>query len=487
MYDVAIIGTGVVGTTIARELSRYKLKTVMLDKENDIAAGTTKANSAIVHAGYDADYRTKMAGYNVRGNALYPKICEELSVPFKRTGSLVCAHSEEEILTLQALFVNGKRLNIPGLEILDRDEVRAREPHLSRSVTAALYAPTAGITEPWELAIACAENAVHNGTELKLNYEVKSIKQTGSAFYIISSKDEIVCSRLVINCAGVYADRIAGMVLEEPGFKITPRRGQYYLLDKSEGDLVRSVIFPVPTKEHGKGVLVAPTVDGNIIVGPTAEDLDDDQRESTETTAQGLKALRGASRSNLEKIPYDSAITVFSGLRAEADRGDFIIEFSDAAGFINVAGIKSPGLSAAPAIAEDVAEMVLNYMGSRERNPDFSPYRRPRPKMELMSPGEKADLIRLDPRFGNIICRCEMISEGEIVDAIHRKAGATTLNGIKRRVRPGAGRCQGGFCGPRVMAILTRELGMDPTDVCQEAAGAAVLVGSTREIDGGCL
>jgi glycerol-3-phosphate dehydrogenase len=478
MYDIAIIGTGIIGTTIARELSRYSLKVIMLDKAGDIASGTTKANSAIVHAGYDAEFGTNKAYYNVRGNALYPTLCSELAVPFKQIGSYVCAQTKQEVGHLKKLLENGRRLGISGLEIIDGKELLNREPNVNPSVLAALYAPTAGITEPWELAIACAENAIQNGVTLKLDFEVQSIKSCESSFYL-SNEKEFIRSRCVINCAGVYSDEIASMVMADPDFNITPRRGQYYLLDKSVQGLVKSIIFPAPSI-HGKGVLIAPTVDGNIIVGPNAEDLPEEFRESRETTNEGLAEVRDMAKLLIKEIPFDKTITVFSGLRAEADKGDFIIEESSIDGFINVAGIKSPGLSAAPAIAQDVTQLALNFLEDVQKNPDFSPFRRPRPKLEKMSPQERADLIHLDPRFGNIVCRCEMISEGEIVDAIHRKAGATTVNGIKRRVRPGAGRCQGGFCGPRVMEILARELGTHMEQVIMEEKGSLILMGSTR-------
>lgn len=479
MYDVAIIGAGVIGTSIARELSRFKLKTILLEKANDVAAGATKANSAIVHAGFDADYRTKKGQYNARGNALYQDWCSELSVPFRRNGSLVCAFSQEEINHLNSLITNGKKLGIPNLEIIDKSRIIEMEPNINPSVVAALWAPTAGITEPWELAIACAENAIENGVEMRLNFSVKSIKHTEKE-YTISSQNDFVHAKCVINCAGTHADKIAEMVLEDPGFKINPRRGQYYLLDKSAGDHVNSVIFPVPTK-LGKGTLITPTVDGNIIIGPDAEDLDDNSRDATETTADGLNRVKEMANRIVVNIPYNKTITVFSGLRAESDRGDFIIEESASPGFFNVAGIKSPGLSSAPAIAIDLAQMVFEYFKSPEPNPTFNPLRKPRPRLESLTAEEKRALIKKDPRFGNIICRCEMISEGEIIDAIHRKAGGRTLNGIKRRARPGAGRCQGGFCGPRVMAILARELKINIEEVRLEEQNSVILTGSTRD------
>lgn len=478
MYDIAVIGAGVIGTAVARELSRYNLSIVMLERDNDVACGTTKANSAIVHAGYDASADSMKGIMNAKGNAMFGDVCRELDVPFERIGSLVVAFTEEDMETLEGLLENGNKLGIPGLEIIDSKSVYEKEPNLNPGVRGALYAPTAGITEPWELAIAYAENAIDNGAELKLNFEVKSIDKTEAGFEI-KSENETVKSRLVINCAGVYADAIHDMVAPEPEFSIHPRRGQYFLLDKTTEGFVNHVVFPCPSK-MGKGTLVVPTVDGNILIGPDSEDLGKDEKEAIETTGDRLAYVREMVSHLTTKVPFREQITEFSGLRAEPDGGDFIIDWSKSvAGFYNVAGIKSPGLSSAPAIAERVMEAVLDVI-EPEKKEDFNPIRRPRVKIENLSDEELQALIEKDPKYGRIICRCEMISEGEIVDAIHRAAGGRTLNGIKRRVRPGAGRCQGGFCGPRVLEILARELDMDPMEVAHEGKDSYILVGETK-------
>ncbi|WP_430885657.1 NAD(P)/FAD-dependent oxidoreductase [Fusibacter sp. JL216-2] len=478
MYDIAVIGAGVIGTAVARELSRYNLNIVMLERDNDVACGTTKANSAIVHAGYDASADSMKGIMNAKGNAMFGDVCKDLDVPFERIGSLVVAFSEEDMVTLQGLLENGQALGIPGLEIIDSKTVYEKEPNLNPGVRGALYAPSAGITEPWELAIAYAENAIENGAELKLNFEVKSIEKQENGFEI-KSENETIQTRLVINCAGVYADKIHNMVADAPEFKIHPRRGQYFLLDKTTEGFVDHVIFPCPSK-MGKGTLVVPTVDGNILIGPDSQDLGMDDKEATETTGDRLAYVREMVSQLTTKVPFREQITEFSGLRAEPDGGDFIIDWSKSvSGFYNVAGIKSPGLSSAPAIAERVLEAVVETLSPEEKT-DFNPVRRPRVKLEDLNDDELQALIEKDPRYGRIICRCEMISEGEIVDAIHRAAGGRTINGIKRRVRPGAGRCQGGFCGPRVLEILARELDLNPTEIAHEGKDSYVLIGETK-------
>lgn len=478
MYDVAIIGAGVIGAGIARELMRYQLKVVVLEKDNDVANGTTKANSAIVHAGYDAPFGSNKGRFNVEGNAMYTQVCKDLDVEFKRIGSLVLAFDEEDRPTLEELYENGKRLGVPDLEIIEADRIREIEPNVSHSAVAALYAPTAGIVGPWELAISYMENAMDNGAELQLNAEVTAIEKK-DGFFKVTTTTGVVEAKSVVNAAGLYADAIYAMVAE-PDFKIQPRRGEYFLLDKELNGLVNTVVFQCPTK-MGKGVLVSPTVHGNVIVGPNAEDLD--SKEALNTTADGLEFVRGHALKTIEDLPFFMNITNFSGLRAEPSTGDFIIEESKKVpGFVNVAGIKSPGLSSAPAIAVYVAdELVKGILGAQmKKNPAYNPKTRKKIRFVELSDEKKADLIRVEPSFGRIICRCETITEGEIVDAIHRNAGARTVNGVKRRCRPGAGRCQGGFCGPRVVEILARELKINPMEVELEGKDSHLLVGETK-------
>ncbi len=479
MYDVAVIGAGVIGAAVARELSRYDISVVMLERENDVACGTTKANSAIVHAGYDASASSMKGQMNAKGNAMFGDVCKDLDVPFERIGSLVVAFTDEDMETIQGLLENGIKLGVPGIEIIDSKAVYEMEPNLNPGVRGALWAPSAGITEPWELAIAYAENACENGAELKLNFNVQAIEKTADGF-TVKGEDQEINAKFVINCAGVYADKVHDMVASVPEFKIHPRRGQYFLLDKTTEGFVNHVVFPCPTK-MGKGTLVVPTVDKNILVGPDSQDLGMEDKEAVQTTADRLQHVRDLVSNLTTKVPFREQITEFSGLRAEPDTGDFIIDWSKGVeGFYNVAGIKSPGLSSAPAIAERVKDAIIEALGEVEEKAAFNPVRRPRIKMEHLSDDEKQALIEKDPRYGRIICRCEMISEGEIVDAIHRAAGGRTINGIKRRVRPGAGRCQGGFCGPRVLEILSRELGVEATEIRHEGKEARVLIGETK-------
>ncbi|QZY55015.1 NAD(P)/FAD-dependent oxidoreductase [Crassaminicella profunda] len=477
MYDVAVIGAGIIGTFITRELSKFDLKTVMIDKENDIANGTTKANSAIVHAGYDAKAGTLKGKLNAKGNAMYGKVCEELDVHFKRIGSFVIASNEEEMESVKDLYERGRKNNIPDMKILSQEEVRAMEPNLNEEIIGALYAPTAGIVSPWELAVALAENAADNGAQIKLETEVLGIEKNEEG-YVIHTNNGDVKAKYVFNCAGVYAQEINEMVASR-SFSIHPRRGQYNILDKSTGDLINHVIFQAPTK-LGKGVLVAPTVHGNLLVGPDAEDLED--KENTSTTSDRIEFIREKSRKTTTKVPFNKTITSFAGLRAVSNVGDFIIEESkEAKGFINVAGIESPGLSAAPAIAEYAIDVLKGITGELKERKDFNPRRKPVIRFMELSDEEKSEVIKKDPRYGRIICRCENITEGEIVDAIHRNAGGRTVDGIKRRSRPGMGRCQGGFCGPRVMEILARELKMDIKDVVKDSKEAYILTEETKQ------
>lgn len=476
MYDVTIIGAGVVGTAIARELSKYKIKVIVVDKENDVANGTTKANSAIVHAGYDAKRGTLKAKTNVAGNAMYEALCKELGVPFKRIGSLVVGFDEEDMRTLEHLYEQGIDNGVPNLEIIDQARIQEMEPNLSKEITGALYAPTAGIVGPWELAIALAENAAENGVEILLNTEVTSIDKNTEGFLVTSSQKTFQ-TRYIVNCAGLFADRINNLI-NTPSFKILPNRGEYNLFDKGVGDYVNTVVFQTPTKQ-GKGVLVLPTVHGNLMIGPTAESVEDP--EAVETTMEGLQFLREKANRVVPGFPFHTVITSFAGLRAKVESGDFIIEEStESKGFINVAAIDSPGLSAAPAISQMVVNMLLEIAGGFESNPTFNPNRRPIIHFMELSDEEKAALIQKDSRYGRVICRCESITEGEIVDIINRKAGATNLDAVKRRARAGAGRCQGGFCGPRVMEILARELNVDITSIVKDSQSSYILTGPTK-------
>lgn len=475
MYDVVIIGAGVIGASIFRELTKYNLKIAVVEKENDVAMGATKANSAIIHAGYDPRVGSLMAKYNVKGNEMFESLCKELSVPFKRIGSLVLAFNNEELNLINTLFINGKNNGVKNLKILSRDEVLLLEPNISKDIIGALYAPTSGIVGPFEYTIALMENGYQNGGEVILESEVVSIIKNNN--FIIKTKDgKEIKSRYVVNAAGVYADKIHNMICKEK-FKIVPRKGEYFVMDKSQGTIVNHTIFQCPSR-LGKGILVTPTVHGNLLVGPNAVDLED--KESLSTTSEGLSYIRKASIKTTNKINFRESIRNFSGLRATSDIDDFIIgEDSQVRGFIDIAGIKSPGLSSAPAIAEDVVKILLNSGLKLIKNDSFTGARTNVRFTDLLS-SEKNELIKKQPTYGRIICRCEEITEGEIIDAIKHSFGKITLDGVKRRCRPGMGRCQGGFCGARVQEIIARELNIKMEEVVLEKNNSIILYGKTK-------
>ena len=476
MYDVLIIGAGVIGASIFRELTKYNLKVAVVEKENDVAMGTTKANSAIIHAGYDPKCGTLMAKYNVRGNDMFEKICSELSVPFKKIGSLVLAFNNEDLKVIKDLFINGNNNGVKGLEILNKEEVLSLEPNISKEVIGALYAPTAGIIGPFEYTIALMENGYKNGGDIILESEVVSIDKLEEIFIIKIKDGKEIKAKYIINAAGIYADKIHNMICKEK-FKIIPRKGEYYVMDKSQGNIVNHTIFPCPSKV-GKGILVTPTVHGNILVGPNAVDLED--KESLNTTSEGLKYIRKSVAHITEKIDFKESIRTFSGLRATSTINDFIIgEDSEVKGFIDVAGIKSPGLSSAPAIAEDIIKLLRNSGLNLMKNDNFIEVRT-QVRMSELSPLEKEELIKNQPLYGRMICRCEGITEGEIVDIIKNSFGKITLDGVKRRCRPGMGRCQGGFCGPRVQEIIARELNIKMEDVLLEKNDSIILYGKSK-------
>lgn len=474
MYDVAVIGAGVTGCAIARALSRYRAKLCVLEKGEDVCTGTSKANSAIIHGGFDAESGTLKAAMNVRGNAMMTQVAEELDVPFRRNGAMVLCFDESERPGLQALYDRGVQNGVEGLRILTGEEARAMEPNLSDAVCAALYCPSSGIVCPFELTLGFAENAAENGAEFRFESGVAAIRRAGN-HYCIETEKGLVEARAVVNAAGVYADAVHDMALPH-AFTITPRAGEYCLCDKTAGGLVSKTIFQMPSK-LGKGILVTPTVHGNLLLGPTASDLED--REFTATTRAGLDFVLETAARSVKNIPARQIITSFSGLRAHGDRGDFILEES-AEGFFDAAGIESPGLTSAPAIGEYMAELVAERLGL-EKKADFNPIRRGVVRLNELTAAERAEKIRENPLYGSIVCRCETVSEGEIVDAIRRPLGATTLDGVKRRTRAGMGRCQAGFCSPRVMDILARELGVPVTAIRKNGRGSEIVCGKTEK------
>lgn len=473
VYDVAIIGAGVTGSAIARELARYQAKICVLEKGEDVCTGTSKANSAIVHGGFDAVTGSLKAKMNVRGNAMMTQLSEELDIPFKRNGALVLCFDEADKPGLQELYDRGVANGVEGLEILTYEQAKAMEPNLSANVCAALYCPSSGIICPFELTLGLAENAADNGVEFLFESGVTAITKEEDGYKLETEKGAIK-AKAVVNAAGIYADTIHDMVLPH-AFTILPRSGEYCLCDKTAGGHVSKTIFQMPSK-LGKGILVTPTVHGNLLLGPTASDIED--REFTATTREGLDFVLEKAALSVDNIPTRQIITSFSGLRAHDDHGDFILEES-APGFFDAAGIESPGLTSAPAIGRYMAEMVAASM-NLEKKEIFNPVRHGVIKLNELSPEERAEKIRENPLYGNIICRCETISEGEIVDAIHRTLGAATLDGVKRRTRAGMGRCQSGFCSPKVMDILARELNIPLTEVRKNGKGSEIVFGKTK-------
>lgn len=476
MYDVLIIGAGVIGGSIFRELTKYNLKVSVLEKENDVSMGTTKANSAIIHAGFDPDPESVVAKYNVRGNEMYEGICKELDVPFKRNGAMVVAFAEENMATLETLYKKGVKMGVKGLRLLNKEETLKKEPNLNDTVVGALYAPTSGIVCPFQYTIALFENAVSNGGELYLESEVVSIEKNDGIFFVKTKNGKEFKARYVVNAAGVYADEVHNMIAKEK-FSIRPRTGEYIVFDKSQGRLFNSTIFPCPSK-MGKGILVSPTVHGNLFIGPNAVDIDD--KENKSTTQLGLDEIKKAANITTSKINYRESIRNFAGLRAISSTGDFIIEENDdVKGFIDVAGIKSPGLTCAPAIAEDVVRILKEAGLDLERKTNFISKRKQVSFMDL-SVDERNELIKENPQYGNIVCRCESITEGEIVDAINRSFGQISIDGVKRRCRPGMGRCQGGFCSPKVLDIIAREKNISKEDVNLDKKDSFVLLEKTK-------
>ncbi len=452
MYDVVIIGAGIIGASIARELSKYSLKTLLIEKSYDVSNGTTKANSAIVHAGYDPTPNTFMAKFNVHGNSMFPKLCEDLSVPFKQMGSLVLAFNDVDIDMVNKLYERGKLNAVPDIKILKREQILKLEPNINSEVKMALWCGTAGVVSPYELAIAQCENAHTNGTEIKLNCEVLGIEKKEDYFEIKTEQNNIK-SKLVINAAGIYADKINNMISEDK-LKIKPVKGQYLLLNKTTGNLAKHVIFQCPTK-LGKGVLVTPTVYGNTLIGPDAQETWD--KNDTSICEDNFEYIKQAALKSYPEIPFQKTIKTFAGLRAECDSNDFIIgEAKDVSNFINVAGIKSPGLSSSPAIAEYVSNIVLGKFARAVRKENFNPLRRS-PMLKYMNKEMANKLIETDSSYSNIICKCEHITEGEIKDAISRFPHATTRDGVKRRVRAGMGPCQGNRCGSNVDIFLSEK------------------------------
>lgn len=474
-YDVVVIGAGVVGALISLELSKKDVRVAMLDKCNDVAMGTTKANSAIVHGGFDAANGTLKAKLNVRGTELMPGLCADLAVPFRNNGSLVLAFSEEEMEHVHTLYERGQKNGVPRLSVVDKAAVKAMEPHVSDEVVGALLSESAGIVCPYELTIAATEVAVTNGVEFLRNCAVESITADADGFTLVTTLGEIQAS-YVINAAGIHSDDIARMIGDD-SISLVARKGEYYLLDKSYGYIADHTLFQCPSK-MGKGVLVTPTVDGNLLIGPSALDVED--KDDVDTTAEGLAFILEKAKKTVPELNTRGAITSFAGMRAHPVTDDFIIGFSEKNDrFLNVAGIESPGLSAAPAIAEMVSEMLTQKAGLQAKAQYISK-RKPPVRFRHMTKSEREALIAKNKAYGRVICRCETITEGEILDAIHAPAGARDVDGVKRRTRAGMGRCQGGFCGSKVVEILSRELHVPMNEITKFGGESKILFDKTK-------
>ncbi len=475
MYDVAIIGAGVVGAMCARTLSKYDLKVCLIEKENDVAMGATRANSAIVHAGFDAKEGSNKAKFNVRGSEMMEQVCKELGVKYKNNGSLVIGFDDADRKTLEELLARGNANGVKGLYIAEKDELKVIEPNLSENVICALVAPTGSIVCPYELTIAAVGNAMDNGVELERNFEVTAIEKTENGYKIFAG-DKAIEARFVINAAGLYSDKIAKMV-GDASFDVHPRKGEYILMDKGCGKLLKNTIFRTPSK-MGKGILVSPTVDGNLLAGPTSVDMED--KENTATSAEGFdKIIREASE-NVDNMPFRRTITSFCGLRAVGSTGDFIINAKD--GFVNLAGIESPGLTSAPALGECAAGLLEKEGLVLKAKTSYNPYRAAMHAFREASMEEKNEIIKKDKSYGKIVCRCEGVTEGEILAAIRQNPKALDLDGVKRRTRAQMGRCQGGFCGPYIVELLAKEQNIAYEQVTKSGKDSYINIGKTKEV-----
>lgn len=477
MYDIFVIGSGVSGSFIALELSKYNLKIALCEKSLEPANGSSRANSGIVHAGYDPIPGTLKAKLNVRGAQLMPEMAKRLNIDINLCGAYVLAFNSDDDEKIYGLYDRGLENGVDALSLVSGDMVRKAEPNVSKEVTSALYAGTTGIISPYKLAITAAELAAQNGAEFIRGNEVIAMEDKGSYIKVITNKGEYD-TKYVVNAAGVKSEIIARM-LGDDSFGIIPRKGEYIILDKNESGIVNSVIFQVPSN-MGKGILVAPTIDGNVLLGPTSHNVTD--MEDKTTTKEGLaEAVRGAKRS-VPSVNERALITMFAGMRAVPTTGDFIIGQSSAnKRLFNAAGIESPGLTSSPAIAEYLVNIMAECGVELTKKQTYF-MQRPAEKKIYSMPQEKAnEIIKKDPAYGKIVCRCEKVTEGEIIDAIRRPAGAVTIDGVKMRVRAGMGRCQGGFCTSRVMEILSRELGIPETEIKKQNEGSELLYRSLRE------
>ncbi len=486
-YDVIIIGGGVVGSMTARFLSRYQLKILLIEKESDVGMGASAANSAIVHAGYDPEPGTLKAELNVLGNPMWDALSGELGFAFERRGDYVVAVGEEELPALHKLLEQGIRNRVPGLHLVSAEEMRRREPVISPNVSGALWAPTGGLCDPFAVTVAAIENAIQNGVTVLLDTAFEDfIIENGFISGVRTSRGDFAC-RWAVNAAGINADEVMHKAGVRPEFKITPRRGEYCVLDRAEVT-INNVLFPTPT-DKGKGILVTATLHGNTILGPNAEVIED--KEAREVTPGGLQEIWQGARKLVPTLQPKHTIAVFAGLRAMGNapcqtprvkhNHDFVVEIpAEVRGLVNLGGIESPGFTAAPAIALRVIELIKDAGEKLEEKPDWNPIRPPRPRFRNLSLEEQLKLVQTNPAYGRIICRCENVTEAEILQEIHAPLPASTYDAIKRRTWLGTGRCLGSFDMPRVVEILARELEISPFEVSKKGPGSEFLLRTTK-------
>ena len=468
MRDIIVIGAGVVGCSIARELSKYNLDVLVVEKNSDVSEGISKGNSGIVHAGYNEKIGTLKAKLNIEGNKIFDDLSRDLQFPFKRNGAFILAFSDEEMKTLESLKENGEKLGVEGLEILTREEALNIEPNLNKEIVGVLNVKTSGIVSPYEMTIALAENASENGVEFKLNSKVTNIEKISEGYKVTLNNKELVSGKIIINASGLegaFLNNLVSMSKRE----INPVKGEYCLFDKVAGAMINKTLFQVPSK-LSKGVLVTPTAEGNLLVGPNAV-----EGKTLETSREGIDEILDKSKKSLEELPVARILNTFSGIRPKTKGGDFIIEeVEDAKKFINVIGIDSPGLTAAPAIGVYVVNMIKERLALVEKK-NFKKTREKIVRFAELSLEEKNKLIKEKPAYGHMICKCEFVTEGEIVEAIHRPIKALTVDAIKRRTRASMGGCQGIGCTLPISKILSRELGIDISDINKNSEGSPVI------------
>lgn len=475
MHDIIIIGAGVIGGLIARELSRFKLDILILEKDNDVANGTTAANSAIIHSGYDPKPGSLKAKFNVLAVPMYKELCDELDVEFKRIGSLTVAQSVDELPKLKVLEARAKE-NKVEVKILTKEEVRRLEPNLNDHIEGGLFAPTAGIVNPFELTAHAIENAIENGAKLLLNAPVLAIKKVEDHFVVTTSQGEFK-TKVIINAAGVYADNIVNMV-SHADFTITPRKGSYFVIDKLPSPLVNTVVFPLPN-EHSKGILVVPTTSGNFLVGPTSEEIM--SKDDVGTDYASLENIKANALKLIKSIPFQKTVRTFSGLRATPSTGDFIIAHDPyVQGLINVAGIESPGLASAPAIAHYVVnDLVANLIPLAPRL-DFNPRVRPRVRVKHLSLKDLKALVKENKDYATLVCNCEEVTKAEVIDLLKRPIPIKSVKAIKKRLRAGFGLCQGGFCTPKVVEIMAEFYGVPVSEIAYDEKESYVVKSDER-------